>query len=189
MERVRPAMKHTSGPVWLAALILALTVHQAPAQQVAPERFIQRFPVGTMGGIETVLRYRQARPDRTDTAILFLAHVDRDGIPEQVEVLGPTGDQVHPVDSQGADCVLERIALIRRNDGVILVDAVRVYDAANLQAGYSTAAAFNLQVYRLGVGDDTTDSSLVFRASGRPVRSPPLCSERSVQQAIARIIP
>ena len=189
MEPVRPVMTHASGPVWLAALILASTVHQADSQQVMPERFIQRFPAGTMGGIATVLRYRQARPDRTDTAILFLAHADRDGIPEQVEVLGPTGDQVHPVDSQGADCVLERTALIRRNGAVMLVDAVRVYDAANPGTGYSTAAAFDLQLYRLGAGDDPVDSSLVFRAWGRPVRSPPLCSERSVQQAIARISP
>ncbi len=182
-------MKRDARLACLAALILAVPVNRARSQQVTPGRFIQQFPPGTMGGLETVLRYRQARPDRTDTAIVFLAHAGRDGIPEQVEVLGPTGDQVHPVDSEGADCVLERTALVRRNGSVELVDAVRVFDAASLRAGYSTAAPFDLQVYRLGVGDDSIESGLVFRVAGRPVRSPPLCSERSVQQAIARISP
>ena len=98
---------------------------------------------------------------------------------------GPTGDDVHPVDSQGADCVLERTALVHQNGVVALVDAVRVFDAATIRSGYSVPASFDLQVYRLQQGDDATESSLVFRASGTPRRTLPLCSTDSVQQAIA----
>ncbi len=139
-----------------------------------------------MGGIRKVIRYLEARPDRTDTAIIFLGQPGPGGVPEQVEVLGPTGDQVHPVDSEGADCVLERTALIRQSGIVAFIDAVRVFDQASMQAGYSSAAPFDLQVYRLEKGDDPTEPSLVFKASGKVERTTPLCSAASIQQAIVK---
>ena len=101
-------------------------------------------------------------------------------------MLGPTGDQVHPVDSDGADCVLERTALIRQNGAVAFIDAVRVFDRATLQAGYSSAAPFDLRVYRLEKGDDPTEPGLVFRASGEVERTKPLCSAASVGQAVVK---
>lgn len=138
-----------------------------------------------MGGLRKVVRYQEARPDRADTAIIFLGQPSPGGIPERIEVLGSTGDQIHPVDSEGADCVLERTALIRQNGIVALIDAVRLFDRTTLQAGYSSAAPFDLQVYRLEKSDDPAESSLVFRASGKVERTAPLCSAASVQQAIA----
>lgn len=169
----------------VALALLMLEVPQAQAEQVILNGFEQDFPAGAMGGIRKVIRYRQTRPDRTDTAITFLGGAGSSTLPEQIEILSQVGDQVHPVDSQGADCVLERTALIHQNGKVALIDAVRVFDTASMQAGYSSPVPLDLHVYQLEKSTDETESGLVFKASGKPYRTAPLCSDTDVRQAIA----
>ena len=178
-------------PVLLASLLTLIVLpplaHRAWSEQVVLDGFVRDFAAGTMGGIRKVIRYERTRPDRSDTAIIFLADADAGGLPQEIEVQDPTGDQVHPADSQGADCVLEQTALVHQNNVVALVDAVRVFDAATMRAGYSAAARFDLQVYRLQQGDDPTDPGLVFKPFGKPLRTDPLCSAASVRQAVASV--
>lgn len=142
------------------------------------------FSGDALGGIRTIVRYETAAPDRHDTAILFLAAPDRPGdLPMKIQVLNTNGVERDLIDSEGADCTLEHVALFRAGKDVAAVVATRVFDAASFSQ--ANPGPMELQVYQLEADGNPGRSAIVSKAQGNPTRSKPLCTVEDVDNVLA----
>ena len=159
----------------------------ARTEQVTFHGALTQFAPDALGGIRSILRYDAARPDRRETAIIFLGGPARGGeLPQEIQVLGQTDDRRHLADVEGADCTLERVAVLRDPAGVSVITATRVFKISAFRGGPSQAdpAPMDIQVYRLEDGGDGGESELVLRAHDPPSQTGPICKSADVQRAI-----
>ena len=168
------------------ALVTGLVCQPAPAEQVVLAAPITQFGAGELGGIRTVLRYAVARPDREETDYLLLGESSGDGhAPVQIQVQGPHGDDIVLSDVDGADCTLARASILRHGAEVVLLWAVRVFDAQKTMAGGNALPGpMEINMFRRHEGGDPGESSPLFRADAAPIRTGPVCSVTEVQAAL-----
>jgi hypothetical protein len=158
----------------------------AHAERILLDKPLTQFSGDALGGVRTIVQYDTAVPNRHDTAILFLAAPDRPGdLPTKIQVLNANGvEQPDLIDSEGADCTLEHVALFRTGKDVAALVATRVFDTASFSQ--ADPGPMEIQTYQLEVdGDgDAGRSAIVFKAQGTPTRSKPLCAIEDVNNAL-----
>jgi hypothetical protein len=156
----------------------------AHAEWIRLDKTLTEFSSDALGGIRTIVRYETAAPDRQDTAILFLAAPDRPkDLPTKIQVLNANGVERDLIDSEGADCTLEHVALFRANKDVAAVVATRIFDETSFsQAG---PGPMEIQVYQLEADGNPGRSAIVFKAQSHPTRSKPVCTVEDVDNALA----
>lgn len=163
---------------------LLVFASMAHAERIALDQPTLHFDAGALGGIRTILRYDLPAPDRSDTAILFLAAPTEPGsLPSAVQVAGGSEDWRRPLlDSEGGDCTLARVGLYRAGRAVAVVEAVRHWT----HGGPSLADpdAMEVRVYQLGPSSLPGESNPVFRLQGAPTLTRPLCALKDVDAAI-----
>jgi hypothetical protein len=164
---------------------LLLCAGCAHAERIRMDEPLTRFPRDALGGIQTIVRYEIAAPDRHDTVILFLAAPSRPGaLPMKIQVLNTKGveQETNLIDSDGADCTLEHVALFRAGKDVAAVVATRLVDAHSISQ--ADPGPMEIQVYQLEADGDPGRSALVFKVQGNPTRSSPLCAVEDVDKAL-----
>lgn len=174
--------------IWSGCLILACLLPGSPAdaEQVAVHGPITRFSASELGGIRSVIRSEAIRPDRREIDYLLLADpadATSDGLPEQVQVVGPHGAQQPLADIDGSDCAFQRFVMVRSGMQVALITARRIEDPG-ASTGLSSPASIEIQTYRRQDGGDPGDSSPIFIADSNPHRTRPLCSAVDMGRAI-----
>ena len=156
----------------------------AHAERIRMDKPLSEFSADALGGIRTVVRYETAAPDRHDTAILFLAAPDRPGdLPMKIQILNTNGVERDLIDSEGADCTIEHVALFRAGKDVAAAVATRVFDAASFSQ--ADPGPMEIQVYQLEADGNPGRSAIVFKAQGNPTRSKPLCTVEDVDKVLA----
>ncbi len=181
--------RRTQSP-WLTLLAALAVSASAPAGAAVRDGAAGPTAEALGGGI-TVLRYAVAQPDRSETALLFLAAPRTPGAPpEQVQVVGAGGEQLQLADAQGADCTLERVWIRRaRRGGPEIVYARRTF-GGDLKADVaSEPAPMEVDVFRLRPGAEPGDSARVLHIVGAARRTAPVCRAGDVMREMARLSP
>ena len=171
------------------AMMIALalgTGATAPAPRPKPAGLLTPVASGQLGGIVAVLQYEVVRPDRREVAFTFLAgSVSGAKLPEEVQVRGRDGGQLHLSAQEGADCTLSAVEIVPAPDGhAAVVSAVRRFSPVLSENDYSAPAPMEVQVYRPVHGKEPGESSIVLRPAGAPVITPALCDAATVRRAM-----
>jgi hypothetical protein len=172
----------------LTALVFAAlisSVSAASAEQVPLNKPLEQFAKDALGGIRTILQYGIAEPNRSDVKIVFLEGPSSPGgLPDEIQVLDNVGvEQPDLIESEGADCTLQHVALFREGSRVAVITATRVYDP-NFPS-QAVPGPMEIQIYQLEPDGGAGRSTIVFRSRVRPIRTQPICSGIDLQDAIA----
>ena len=151
--------------------------------------FETRFGPRQLGGVTRIVRYLVPQPDRSETDYLLLTEGGAAAsAPEAVQVIGQGGELVHLADTEGADCTLERVRIsVLAGGGAEVVYAARVFSGALKSYVISDPAPMQVSVFRARTARDPGDSSVVFRLTGPPRRSRPVCRLKDVESEMARL--
>lgn len=164
-------------------IFLLLWATSASAGRVILDKSINEFPEDALGGIRTIVRYEVPAPNRHDIAIIFLASPNRNGgLPTKVQVLDDANQEQQLTESEGPDCTLRRVALFHDGSATAAVVATRFVDLASFTQ--AEPGPMQIQVYQLQPDGDASHSTTVFKASGAPARSKPVCTADDVDAAI-----
>ncbi len=124
-----------------AAALAAAAVAHASGKHVALGGSETRFSAGALGGITRVLRFDRARPDRSETAYVFLADGAPGRLPQEVQVLGPGGAEMRLAD-QESGCTMERVLVRRQGSSAQVLWTIADID------GHERPAAAQVEVLR-----------------------------------------
>lgn len=155
------------------------------ASRIPLDKSLVEFSRDTLGGIRTIVRYEIPTPDRTDIAVLFLSDPMRAGaLPMRIQILNEENvEQQQLIESEGADCILNRVALFKAGKEVAAVVATRVFTTASFTQ--AEPGPMKIQVYQLLQSDgDPGSSNIVFKAKGAEIFSKPICLVNDVDEAI-----
>lgn len=173
-------------PLFLAAALAALAALGGSVALAATPAFVTRYTPAQLGGIDSVLRYTVARPDREETRFVFLSAPEAGKLPEEVQVVDPGVELVQLSDEQGADCTLAHVEVMTGRRAAV-ISAVRVFSAKLEDNDLSAPGAMDIQLYRPRAGEDPGESRIVLRASGPPKRSAALCDLPAIRRAMLAI--
>lgn len=102
----------------------------------------------------------------------------------KIQVVNTKGAVLHGklIDSDGADCTLQHVALFRAGTDVAAAVATRLFDGGSVSQ--SKAGPMEIQIYHLEPDGDPGRSALVFKAQGNPTRAKPICAMKDVDKAL-----